>query len=156
MRHLDPRALEPNSLLALSPPSAGAVFLDADVSGEAVDFGIIGPKPVGTTRRTIRANFDYRLPFFDPLSMDLGITHLGGRIASAREFAELGDRQLTTEPRTIFDIGARYRFKAGTTPATLRAQIANVFNVYGWDVSANSSFRFSDTRRFLLTLVADL
>jgi iron complex outermembrane receptor protein len=135
---------------------AGAVFLDADVSGEAVDLGIIGPKPVGTTGRMIRANFDYRLPFFEPLSVDLGITHLAGRVASALEHAELGGRQLMTEPRTTFDIGARYRFEAGGTPATLRAQITNVFNVYGWDVSANSSFRFSDTRRFLLTLAADL
>jgi iron complex outermembrane receptor protein len=58
---------------------AGAVFLDADVSGEAVDLGIIGPKPVGTTGRIIRANFDYRLPFFEPLSVDLGITNQAGR-----------------------------------------------------------------------------
>lgn len=135
---------------------AGAVFLDADVSGEAVDLGIIGPKPVGTAGRIIRGNFDYRLPFFAPLSVDLGITHQAGRVASALEYAELGGRQLMTEPRTTFDIGARYRFNAGATPATLRAQITNVFNVYGWDVSANASFRFSDTRRFLLTLAADL
>jgi iron complex outermembrane receptor protein len=135
---------------------AGAVFLDADVSGEAVDLGIIGPKPVGTTGRTIRANFDYRLPFFEPFSVDLGITSLAGKVASALEYEELGGRQLMTEPRTTFDMGARYRFRAGATPATLRAQVTNVFNVYGWDVSANSSFRFSDTRRFLLSLAADL
>ncbi len=135
---------------------AGAVFLDADVSGEAVDLGIIGPKPVGTTGRIIRANFDYRLPFFEPLSVDLGITHQAGKVASALEYAELGGRQLTTEPLTTFDIGARYRFRAGGTPATLRAQVTNVFNVYGWNVSPNSSFRFIDTRRFLLTLAADL
>ena len=135
---------------------AGAVLLDADVSGEAVDLGIIGPKPVGTAGRTIRANFDYRLPFFDPLSVDLGITHSGGRIASAREFAELGDRQLTTEAQTVFDIGARYRFKARGTPATLRAQVTNLFDAYGWNVGSNASFRFIDSRRFLLSLAADL
>jgi iron complex outermembrane recepter protein len=135
---------------------AGAVLLDADVSGEAVDLGIIGPKPVGTTGRTIRANFDYRLPFFDPLSVDLGITHLGGRIASAREFAELGDRQLTTEAQTTVDIGARYRFNAGAAPATLRAQVTNLFDMYAWNVGANASFRFSDTRRFLLSLAVDI
>ncbi len=135
---------------------AGAVFLDADVSGEAVDLGIIGPKPIGTAGRTIRANFDYRLPFFEPLSLDLGISHLGGRIASAREFAELEDRQLTTDPLTTVDLGARYRFKVGAKPATLRAQITNVFDAYGWNVGGNSSFRFTDTRRFLLSLAADL
>jgi iron complex outermembrane receptor protein len=135
---------------------AGAVLLDADVSGEAVDLGIIGPKPVGTTGRVIRANFDYRLPFFDPLSLDLGVNSLAGKVASARGFAELGGQQLMTEPLTTFDIGGRYRFEAGATPVTLRAQITNVFDVYRWNVFSNSSFRFTDTRRFLLTLAADL
>ena len=135
---------------------AGAVFLDADVSGEAVDLGIIGPKPVGTTGQTIRANFDYRLPFLEPVSVDLGINHQGEKVASAREFAELGDEQLTTDPLTTFDVGARYRFKAGGVPATLRAQVTNLFDAYGWNVSSNSSFRFSDSRRFLLNLAADI
>jgi iron complex outermembrane receptor protein len=135
---------------------AGAVFLDADVSGEAVDLGRVGPKPVATTGRTIRANFDYRLPFFEPLSLDLGVTNMAGRIASTAPYEELGGRQLTTEPRTTFDIGARYRFTAASAPATLRAQITNIFDDYSWNVSANSSFRFSETRRFLLTLAADI
>lgn len=135
---------------------AGAVFLDADVSGEAVDLGIIGPKPVGIAGRIIRANFDYRLPFFQPLSVDFGINHQAGKIASALEYAELGGRQLMTEPRTIFDVGARYRFNMGATRATLRAQVTNVFDTYKWDVSANASFRFNETRRFLLSLAADI
>jgi iron complex outermembrane recepter protein len=135
---------------------AGAVLMDADVSGEAVDLGIIGPKPVGTTSRIVRANFDYRLPFFEPLSVDLGMTSQAGKIASSVEYAELEGRQLMTEPLTTFDIGARYRFKAGAAPATLRAQVTNPFNVYGWNVSPNSSFRFTDSRRFLLSLAADL
>jgi iron complex outermembrane recepter protein len=135
---------------------AGAVLLDADVSGEAVDLGVIGPKPVGIMGRVIRANFDYRPSFFGPLSLDLGIGYEGERIASSLKYEELGGRQLTTEPRAIFDIGARYQFKAGAAPATLRAQVTNLFNVYGWDVNPNSSFRFIDKRRFLLTLAADL
>ena len=134
---------------------AGAVLLDADVSGEAVELGIIGPKPVGTTGRTIRANLDYRMPFFQALSVDVGISHQAGKVASAREYAELGGEQLMTEPVTTFDIGARYRFKAGGAPATLRAQVTNLFDVYEWNVSANSGFRFIDTRRFLLSLAAD-
>jgi iron complex outermembrane receptor protein len=134
---------------------AGAVFLDADVSGEAVELGIIGRKPVGTTGRTIRANFDYQLPFFDPLSVDLAVSHQAGKIASAREYTELGGRQSMTEPVTTFDLGARYRFRAGGAPATLRAQVTNLFDVYNWNVSANAGFRFIDNRRFLLSLAAD-
>lgn len=135
---------------------AGAVFVDADVAGEAVDLGITGPKPVGTTRRNIRVNFDYRVPFLEALSVDLGITSLAGEIASPLGFDELGGRQLMTKPRTTVDIGGRYRFEMGGTAATLRAQITNLFNVYSWDVSANASFKFIDSRRFLLTLAADL
>jgi iron complex outermembrane receptor protein len=135
---------------------AGAVFLDADVSGEAVDLGVIGPKPVGTTGRTVRANFDYRLPFFERLSVDMGVASQAGQVASVRRHAELEDQQLMTEPQTIFDIGARYRFKAGATPATLRAQITNLFDTYRWKVTAGSAFRFIDARRFMLTLAADL
>ena len=135
---------------------AGAVLLDADVAGEAVDLGSIGPKPVGTTGRIIRANFDYRLPFFDALSIDLGITNQAAQVASAREYAELGGRQLMTRPQTIFDVGARYRFKVGAAPATLRAQVTNLFDVYRWKVFGNSSFRFIDERRLMLTLAADL
>jgi iron complex outermembrane receptor protein len=133
----------------------GAVLLDAEVSGEAVDLGIIGSKPVGTTGRTIRANLDYRLQFFEPLSVDLGISHQAGKVASAREYAELGGRQLMTEPVTTFDIGARYRFQAGGAPTTLRAVVTNVFEDYGWNVSSNAGFRFIDTRRFQLSLAAD-
>jgi iron complex outermembrane receptor protein len=135
---------------------AGAVFLDADVSGEAVDLGIIGPKPVGTTKRIIRANLDYRLPFFDPLSVDLAITSQAAQVAGVLRYGELGGRQLMTEPQTTFDIGARYRFKLGAVPATLRAQVTNVFDIYRWKVGPNSAFRFVDERRFLLSLAADL
>ncbi|HZG08329.1 MAG TPA: TonB-dependent receptor [Allosphingosinicella sp.] len=135
---------------------AGASFLDADVSGEAVDLGIIGPRPVGTAGRIVRANFDYRLPFFEKLSVDLGITNQAAQVASVVGYAELGGRQLTTQPQTIFDIGARYRFQAGATPATFRAQITNLFDTYRWKVGGNSAFRFLDERRLLFTLAADL
>jgi iron complex outermembrane receptor protein len=134
---------------------SGAVLLDAVVSGEAVKLGMIGPKPVGTTGTTIRANLDYRLPFFRPLSVDLGITHQAGKVASTREYAELGERQLMTEPVTTFDIGARYRFQLGSAPTTLRAVVTNLFDAYGWNVSSNAGFRFIDTRRFQLSLAAD-
>ena len=134
---------------------AGAVLLDADVSGEAVDLGTVGPKPVGTTGRIVRVNFDYRPPFFDALSVDLGITNQAAQVASVLSYAELDGRQLMTDPQTIFDVGARYRFKAGRAPATLRAQITNAFDVYRWKVGGNSAFRFIDERRLILSLAAD-
>ena len=135
---------------------AGAVFLDADVSGGAVGLEIIGPKPVGTADRTLRANLDYRLPFLEQVSVDLAVNGVGRRIASPLEFAELGGRQLRTRPLTTLDIGGRYRFRAGKAPATLRFQVTNLLDAYGWNVSSNSSFKFTENRRFLLSLAADL
>jgi iron complex outermembrane receptor protein len=134
---------------------AGAVLLDADVSGEAVNLGIIGPTPVGTAERIVRANFDYRLPFLDALSVDFGITNQAGQVASVTRHAVLGGRQLTTQPQTLFDVGARYRFTLGGTPATLRAQVTNLFDTYRWKVNNNSAFRFIDERRLMLSLAAD-
>ena len=133
---------------------AGAVLLDADVSGEAVDLGVIGPKPVGITGRTLRTNLDYRLPFLDPVSVDLGILNIGRRVASPRIHDELGE-QLSVPGRTTFDLGLRYRFRLADAPATLRVQVANLFDVNGWDVSSNASFRFVSPRRLLLNLAAD-
>lgn len=135
---------------------AGAVFLDAAVSGEAVDLKIIGPMPVGTAARLVRANLDYRLPFHEPLSVDFGIVHQAAQVASVRAYAELGGAQLTTRPQTLFDLGARYRFKAGAVPVTLRGQVTNLFDTYRWKVGSNAAFRFIDERRLILTLAADI
>ena len=134
---------------------AGAVLLDAQVSGEAVELGIIGGKPVGTASRFAKLNLDYRLPSFEPLSLDLGINHQTGKVASSKAYAELGGEQLRTDAITTVDLGARYRFKLAGKAATLRGQVTNLFDAYAWNVSSNASFRFIDTRRFLLNLAAD-
>jgi iron complex outermembrane receptor protein len=134
---------------------AGAVILDAHVSGEAVDLGIIGRKPVGTSNRIIRANLDYRLPFLAAVSVDLGVTSQAGQVASVRSYVELGGEQLMTKPQTIFDLGLRYRTKFGTAPATFRVQVTNVFDTYNWKVNQSAAFRFIDARRYLFSLAAD-
>ena len=77
-------------------------------------------------------------------------------LASALTYAELDGRQLMTEPQTLVDLGARYRFTIGRAPVTLRAQVTNAFDVYRWKVGGNSSFRFIDERRVIFSLAADL
>ncbi|QNM82624.1 TonB-dependent receptor [Sphingomonas sabuli] len=133
----------------------GAVLLDAEVSGEAVSLGVIGPKPVGIAGRTLRFNADYRLPFFAPLSIDLGLNNRSSQAAGSQVHEALGGEQLTTGPKTTVDIGARYRFKLAAVPAVLRVQVTNLFDSYAWDAASNGSLRFSDTRRVAATLAAD-
>ncbi|HEY0625094.1 MAG TPA: TonB-dependent receptor [Allosphingosinicella sp.] len=126
----------------------GAVLLDPQVTGEEVDAGLIGEKPVGSAGRTMIFNVDYRFPSAPAFSIDGTLTNFSRRIASA-------DNELTVPGRAVLDIGARYRFQLGEAPATLRLFLGNVFNNYGWRVSGNGAFGYNASRRFGLSLAAD-
>ena len=134
---------------------AGFVLIDAKVSGDAVDLGLIGPKPAGIASRTLKANIDYKLPFMPALSVDLGVVHTGSRFGSTKVYEELSG-QLKVPGRTTVDVGTRYKLNMIGMPVTLRTQVTNLFEVGGWDVSSNSSFRLVSPRRFMSSLAADL
>lgn len=127
---------------------AGAVLMKPRVTGEAVDLGLVGEQPVAQPERIIRANFDYRPPRFQALSVDLGINHLGPRPGSV-------DNQLTVPGRTLVDIGARYRLRLRSFPATLRVQLVNMFNEYAWNVTGAGGLRRVPPRRLYTSLAID-
>ncbi len=128
---------------------AGSVFLQARVSGVLVDQGRIGPIPVGRTPRFSRFDVEYGPPAWHGLSADLQIENRSSRVATADNLARIPSR-------TLFNIGARYRFRALESPATLRFQVRNVANTFGWDINANQlSFVTEEERRFTLTLAVD-
>ena len=126
----------------------GAVLMKPRVSGDAVDIGLIGGKPVGQPERLVRANFDYRPPGLQALSVDLGINHLGARPASA-------DNRLVVPARTLVDLGARYRLRFASFPATLRLQVTNLFDDYAWNVTGAGGFRRVPPRRVQTSLAVD-
>ena len=126
----------------------GAVLMKPRVTGEAVDIGLIGGKPVGQPERQVRANFDYRPPGLQALSVDLGINHLGARPASA-------DNLLVVPARTLVDLGARYRLRFADFPATLRLQVTNLLNDYAWNVTGAGGFRRVPPRRVQTSLAVD-
>ncbi|MGZ8363459.1 MAG: TonB-dependent receptor domain-containing protein, partial [Caulobacteraceae bacterium] len=134
---------------------AGAVLLDGEVSGEAVDLGIIGPRPVGQTERQLRLNVDYQLPWKPTLSVDLAILSTGDRAASGSPLAALGGEQFMLAGRTTIDLGGRWRFHAGPARGVLRLQVANVTDNQDWDVSSGGAFQIPTPRRFLATVTAD-
>ena len=127
---------------------AGAVLMKPRVTGEAVDLGLIGEKPVAQPETQFRANFDYRPPGFQALSVDLGINYLGDRPGST-------DNLLTVPGRTLIDLGARYRLKFSAFPATLRFQITNLFDDYAWNVTGSGGFRRVPPRRVQTSLAVD-
>lgn len=133
----------------------GLVLLDAEVTGEAVDSGRVGRRPVATSNRSGRIDVEYRTPFLDALSLTAGVQHMGPAIASTAGYAALGGDQLEVPAWTTLDLGARYRFAVGETPVSARLLLANVFGDRGYAVASGNGFQLRETRRFSLQLSAD-
>lgn len=125
----------------------GTILLDAEVSGVAVEQGLVGKRPIGHFVRYTNGALDYRLPFAEGLSVDYSYESTSSRVA---------DRLNTffIPPRAIHSLGSRYRFKIGKAPATLRAQLSNILNTYGWS-NAGEGFAYNQPRRVSLSFSAD-
>ncbi|NNM75761.1 TonB-dependent receptor [Sphingomonas sp. ID1715] len=127
---------------------AGTLFLDADVSGELVDSGAIGSKPVGSIKRRTIGSVDYRFPK-SPFSIDAVFEETDDRVANIQN-------TLVVPPRAVLAVGGRYRFNVGKSSALVRAQVSNIFNNYGYGVGGSGFFVYNLPRRFSLTLSADI
>jgi iron complex outermembrane receptor protein len=126
----------------------GAVFLDATVSGDAVDLGLIGRRPVTSIGRNINGAINWNLPWVKGLSFDLAYESTSKRIANAAN-------TLFIPPRHVYSLGGRYRFDLFDKPATFRAQLATVNNVYGYS-SFGEGFYYNLPRRFQMSLTVDI
>jgi iron complex outermembrane receptor protein len=135
---------------------AGTVLLDGEVSGELVELGRIGPRPVGLTERRILMNLDYQLPWNPGLSVDLAMQSTGDRAASSAPQAALGGEQLIQPGRTTLDLGGRWRFKVRDARAVARLQVQNVTDNRDWDVTSNGAFIVTAPRRMFLSVTADI
>jgi len=129
---------------------AGSLFLDPQISGEAVNTGLIGDQPVGSIRRRSIANVDWRFAGGkSPWSVDLALESLSGRMGNALN-------TLVVPPRENVNLGFRYRFDVGSSHALIRAQAQNLFDDYGWQVSTSGGFTYSSGRTYMAQLVVDL
>jgi iron complex outermembrane receptor protein len=126
----------------------GAVFLDSEVSGDQVDLGLIGPKPIGAAGRTITGALNWNLPWVEGLSLDLVYEAVSDRVADRAN-------SFVIPARYINSLGGRYRFELFDKPATLRAQLATVNNVYGYS-NLGEGFYYNQPRRFQMSLTVDL
>ena len=128
----------------------GLLLSDPRISGDAVTGGVIGKRPVGQVRRRIAANLDWRMAGGKgPLSFDLYVEAFSSRVGNIVN-------TLSAPPRANFNLGARYRFDVGGAHLVLRAQVQNMFDNYGWQVSSSGGFTYSNRRTFLVSLLADL
>jgi iron complex outermembrane receptor protein len=126
----------------------GAVFLDPSVSGEAVTDGRLGRRPIGRTGTLIDASFDWTPPGQSRLSLDGRLLYEGAREADALN-------RFTIPRRVTIDLGARYRFQIGKSPANLRVKVSNLTNVFGWRVFGGGGFKANTPRRFSAAVTAD-
>lgn len=127
----------------------GAVYLRPRVTGQAVDEGRLGRKPIGRTDLTIDANLDYRLPHMPALSFDMHILYEGKKVANAMNSA-------TLPAQAVIDLGARYRTRIAGIPTLLRLQAKNVTDVFGWKVSGGGGYTLLTGRRLAAVLTMDI
>jgi iron complex outermembrane recepter protein len=127
----------------------GNVLLYGEVSGDEVDRGLIGKKPVGTFVRNTNINMDYQVPGVEGLSLNAGFVATSDRTANAAN-------TLVVPARAIVNLGTRYKFKLDRTPLLFRFTVGNVTNTFGYNVTGSGGFVVNGARRYSLSLAADL
>lgn len=130
----------------------GGVWTEARLSGETVEAGLTGPRPVGVPTVRFIANANYSLPSIPALSLDAGVEYIGHQSASSRL---VDGRQLTIPSNIKLDLGLRYRLKLGNQDATFRVHMANVLNDFTWTVGSAETFTYNEPRRLRLLLTTE-
>lgn len=149
---LDNRGIELSLAGRLAPGwtlVGGTMLLDPRISGEAIDAGLVGRRPVGQVRRRSVVNLDWRTGDGQgPLSLDLSLESLSARTGNAANL-------LDAPARTVVNLGARYRFKLAGGAWLVRPQLFNAFGVYGWNVSPGGGWTYIPPRSAALQIVSD-
>jgi iron complex outermembrane receptor protein len=127
----------------------GAVFLDAEVRGDAVDLGLIGPRPVNTIAQNFNGAVNWDTPWLKGLSLDLALEATSDRTANTAN-------TFVIPARYALAIGGRYRFDMFDKPVTFRAQIPSLNNAYGFNSFGGGGFYYNLPRRFQMSLTVDL
>lgn len=128
---------------------AGAVALDARVSGEEVASGAVGRRPVGSSPLTAIANADYRFAHWRAFSIDASLERDAARVLSV-------DGHTHLPARTLLDIGFRYRMRLAGKPTVLRIQMFNVTNAATWDIAGADALQVRNSRQIFGRLTVDL
>lgn len=128
---------------------AGAVLLQARVSGLSVDRGLIGRVPPGQPPATYLLNAQYALPMLRGFSVDTQVN------VDASHYANRANTFRIPMAAT-WDLGTRYSFALFKTRANIRVQVRNVTSAYNWTADGASG-RVAPTaqRRINIRLAAD-
>ncbi len=108
-----------------------------------------GQRPIGATARKTILSLNYRLPKNPALSFDYYFDSTSSRTANATG-------SLRIPSRALVNLGMRYRLKISDRPVLVRALVSNITNTFGWNVSESGGFTPNGTRRFTLSISADI
>ena len=126
----------------------GLALLEPARLGDLVDRGLIRNRAAGVPAVTGLVNLTYQLPFLDGLSIDSQVNYTSKRLLNPRT-------GLHTPAYGTLDIGARYAFKLGSSAATLRARVGNVFDVDEWTAMRSETMNRVQRRAFRLSLTTN-
>jgi iron complex outermembrane receptor protein len=112
---------------------AGAVLSRPRATGEGVRLGRVGQRPVGMSRRSADLNLEWRTPWVEGLSLDVGASHAGAVTATV-------DNRVAIPARTLVALSGRYRFTLGAQPASLRVAVNNLFDTYGLELRGAGAY----------------
>lgn len=127
---------------------AGAVLMRPRVDQAAGGLEDVGKLPVGQPERTIQLNVDWRPPTLESLSFDASVSYTSDSAATLDNRVELPER-------TLVDIGSRYRFRIGDSPAMLRLSLSNVFDEYAFDLRGSGAYDLTPGRQLSAYLTVD-
>jgi iron complex outermembrane recepter protein len=127
---------------------AGTIYLDQQISGEPVDRGIIGSRPIGSFRLHTIVNANWQLPWHPPLTLTTRIERATSRPADALNSFQIPER-------TLLSLGARYRTNVGKVPVLVRVTADNITDNFGWAAGGSGFLLTNAPRRYELSLAAD-
>lgn len=126
----------------------GAVISEPEITGEIVESGTIGPRPLGQPGLRVTGNVDWRFDHGEsPLSLDLAVEHIGSQPLNALNSADLEGQQTV-------NLGMRYRFDLANSRIVFRGRLDNVFDTYSWSMSPGGSLRYNEPRSVWLQFIA--
>ncbi|HEX8535568.1 MAG TPA: TonB-dependent receptor [Allosphingosinicella sp.] len=125
----------------------GLLLLDSQISGDAVDQGLVGHRPVDSFGHFASVAIDYSPPWLPGASFDLRFENHSSRVADRRNTFNIPGRNFPS-------IGGRYRFRVRGAPATLRVQLVAITNDFTWAV-AGEGFFYNIPRRAIISLATD-
>ncbi len=126
----------------------GVALLDADRRGELIDRGVLLGKAAGVPAMTGLLNLTYQLPFVAGLSIDSQLNYTSKRLLNPRT-------GVYTPAYATLDIGMRYAFEIGESPAVIRARLGNAFDQNAWSANRNETLGRVQRRAFRLSLTTN-